>query len=198
MLRRVVPLLLLATTPALAQESGPPEGWTARPDRPGRAIAFSTMGQGFHLHPGGAGIVYRASDRTGDRFHAEATFIQTKAPEHPEAYGLFVAGRDLDADGQRYVYFLIRGDGKYTVKRREGAAAPTVVAWTEHDAITKADAEGRARNKLEVDASGAKVVFKVNGKPVYEWDGADRSGVVGLRLNHGLDVHIDGFAVHKM
>jgi hypothetical protein len=49
-----------------------------------------------------------------------------------------------------------------------------------------------------VDATGEKVVFKVNGKSVYELAEANRAGIVGLRLNHGLDVHIDGFAVHEM
>jgi hypothetical protein len=72
------------------------------------------------------------------------------------------------------------------------------VPWTAHDAIVKAGADGKARNTGEIDAAGEKVVFKVNGKSVYELEQADRAGIVGLRLNHGLDVHIDGFAVHKM
>jgi hypothetical protein len=111
---------------------------------------------------------------------------------------VFLAGNDLDADTQSYVYFLVRGDGKYTVKRRTGATAPTVVDWTDSDAIVKADAEGKAKNTVEIDATGEKVVFKVNGKAVLEMAEANRAGVIGLRLNHGLDVHIEGFAVHKM
>jgi hypothetical protein len=200
MLRRVLPLALLLAVPALAtaQDAALPDGWTARPDRAGRSIMFSAMGPGHHLKPGGSGIVYRAADRSGNKFHAVVTFVQTKAPEHPEAYGVFLAGNDLDADTQSYVYFLVRGDGKYTVKRRTGATAPTVVDWTDSDAIVKADAEGKAKNTVEIDATGEKVVFKVNGKAVHEMAEANRAGVIGLRLNHGLDVHIEGFAVHKM
>lgn len=200
MMRRLLPLALLLALPAagVAQDAAVPEGWTTRPDRAGREIAFSAMGAGHHLKPGGSGIAYRAADAAGNKFHAVGTFVQMKAPEHPEAYGLFLAGKNLSGDDQSYIYFLIRGDGKYTVKRRTGATAPTVVAWTDSDAIVKADAEGKAKNTVEVDATGAKVVFKVNGKSVYEMDEANRAGIVGLRLNHGLDVHIDGFAVHKM
>ena len=62
---------------------------------------------------------------------------------------------------------------------------------------------GRRRPLLEetsraVDAAGAKVAFKVNGKTVYEMDAPDKAGIVGLRVNHGLDVHVAGFAVHKL
>lgn|GEM_PF-5953492 len=71
-----------------------------------------------------------------------------------------------------------------------------MVAWTDHEAIQKQDAAGKATNNVEIDAAGPKVVFKVNGKSVYEMEMADRAGNVGLRLNHGLDVHISGFAVH--
>lgn len=199
-LHRLLPFALLLALPAgaVAQDPALPDGWTARPDRPGRAIAFAAMGSGHHLKPGGSGIVYREADKAGNKFHAVATFVQTVAPQHPEAYGMFLAGKDLAGDAQSYVYFLVRGDGKYTVKRRTGATAPTVVEWTEHAAIVKQDADGKARNTVEIDAAGDKVVFKVNGKAVYEMAEADRAGIVGLRLNHGLDVHIDGFAVHKM
>jgi hypothetical protein len=28
--------------------------------------------------------------------------------------------------------------------------------------------------------------------------GGSVAGLVGIRMNHNLDVHVDGFAVHKM
>src|SRR6266851_4294789 len=49
-----------------------------------------------------------------------ATFTQTKAPRHPEGYGLLFGGRDLAGAAQRYTYFLVRGDGTFLVKRRNG------------------------------------------------------------------------------
>jgi len=44
-----------------------------------------------------------------------------------------------------------------------------------------------------------RLSFAVNGKEVYTADPRliDAKGVVGLRVNHNLDVHIDEFGVHK-
>src|SRR5688572_5352947 len=196
MVRFVAPALLLFASPVLAQL---PEGWTARPDKGEvSAVKFAAMGPGFHVTPGQAAILYREADKTAGKFHAVATFTQTKAPAHPEGYGVILAGTDLAADGQKYIYFLIRGDGKYLVKKREGAGTSSVVDWTDSDAIVKADANGKATNKIEIDANGPKVVFKVNGKSVHELDvpQAQRAGIVGLRVNHGLDLHIADFGVH--
>jgi hypothetical protein len=108
------------------------------------------------------------------------------------------AGKDLAGEGQSYVYFLVRGDGKYLIRKRTGATTSDIVAWTDSDAIQKADAAGKATNKLEIDASGAKVGFLVNGKTVHQMAMADVAGIVGLRVNHFLDVQIEGFAVHKL
>ena len=138
---------------------------------------------------------HRKGAKTTD-FHAVATFAQTRPTSHPEAYGLFFAGNDLAGEGQRYIYFIVRADGKFQVKRRAGAEVTNLTPWTDHAAIAKAGEDGKAKNTLEIDANGEKVALKVNGTTVYELAEASRAGVVGLRLNHGLDVHIDGFAVH--
>jgi hypothetical protein len=54
---------------------------------------------------------------------------------------------------------------------------------------------------LEIDAkqNPRRVDFKVNEKTVYtaEAKKLDLKGIVGLRANHNLDIHIEGFAVHK-
>lgn len=207
MFRHFAPLLLLAAVPAYAQTGKPaspaaadqlPAGWMARPDRgDASAVHFIAMGPGFHVHPGTAAILYRESDKVAGRFHTIVKFAQTQAPSHPEGYGLFFAGADLQGAGQKYTYFLVRGDGKYLVKTRDGAQTASVVDWTDSDAIAKQDEAGKCTNTLEIDATGAKVAFIVNGKKVYEMDAPNRGGVVGLRVNHNLDVHIDGFAVHQ-
>jgi hypothetical protein len=197
MVSRLVGALLLVAAPVFAQ--GLPEGWSARPDRGEvSGVKFAAMGGGFHVSGGSAAVIYREADKGPGNFHTVVTFTQTKAPTHPEGYGLVFGGSDLAGADQSYVYFLVRGDGKYLVKKRAGANTTDVVTWTDSDAIQKGDEAGKATNKLEIDASGPKVVFKVNGKTVYELEGATKAGIVGLRVNHGLDVHIAGFAVHKM
>lgn len=213
---RILPAMLLAAVaaaaPLAAQDDKDravagggtlPAGWTARTDG-GESLAnvkFVTMGTGVHATLGPAVILYRATDAATADFLTAATFIQTRAPKHPEAYGLFIGGQALDRPGQKYTYFLVRGDGKFIIKRRNGPADPATIApWTDNAAIVKADANGVAKNELSILVSGGKVSFMVNGKEVYAAAGAavDTRGIVGLRINHNLDVHVDGFAVNRM
>ena len=180
-----------------------PAGWSARPDDTGdlKNVKFVTMGPGYHVTLGPATILYRKSDRANGPFHTLATFQQTKKLEHSEGYGLFMGGEALDGKGQKYTYFLVRGDGKFIIKRRNGPTDPaTIVPWTENAAIVKADANGIAKNELSILLSGGKVSFMANGKEVYATapGAVDTKGIAGLRINHNLDVHVDGFAVHRM
>jgi hypothetical protein len=124
-----------------------------------------------------------------------------KKLEHAEGYGLFLGGRKLEGAGQSYTYFLVRADGKFTIKRRDGEKVSELVGWKAHPAIQKADAEGKATNLLEIDAKidPKRVSFMVNGKEVHALPASRvaTTGMVGLRVNHNLDVHIEDFAVHQ-
>jgi hypothetical protein len=181
-----------------------PAGWSARPDGTAdlKNVKFVTMGPGYHVTLGPATILYRKSDRANGPFHTLATFNQTKKLEHSEGYGLFMGGEALDGKGQKYTYFLVRDDGSYLVKRRDGDKTSEITkGWMAHPAVKKGDAEGKTSNLLEIDAkqNPSKVSFKVNGQTVYTADARsmDTKGIVGLRVNHNLDVHIDGFALHR-
>lgn len=180
-----------------------PAGWSVRADEGGTANAkVVTMGTGLHVTLGPAIILYRDTHDGNGPFHTLATFTQTKNPSHPEGYGLFFGGKALNGAGQQYTYFLVRGDGTYLVKRREGEKTTQISkGWVADAAVHKADAKGTATNLLEIDAKRdpSKIVFMANGKAVHTMDakGADVNGVVGLRVNHNLDVHIDGFDVHR-
>ena len=180
-----------------------PAGWSARVDKDAAMtnVKFETMGPtGLHATTGPAVILWREADKGAGAFHTEATFTQTKAPQHAEAYGLFVGGKDLKGAGQAYTYFLVRQDGKFMVRTRTGAATANVVAWTDNAAVVKADAAGKATNKLEIAVAKGEVTFSVNGKAVHTMPAAAGAtdGIVGLRVNHNLDVHIEKFGVHKM
>lgn len=179
-----------------------PTGWMSHADgdKPGN-FKFAAMGNGWHATTGSASIFWRNTDRVTGDFHTVATLVQTKAPPHPEAYGLIFGGDALNGVGQKYTYFLVRGDGKFLVKSRNGAETSNVTSgWMENAAVVKADADGKASNKLEIQAKGDKVTFMANGTTVYEMTATPGqvNGIVGLRINHNLDVHVDGFAVHDM
>jgi len=181
-----------------------PAGWSARTDRDAAMdnVKFVTMGPtGLHVTTGPAVILWKDTDKAAGGFHTEAVFTQTKAPTHAEAYGLFIAGKDLKGAGQYYTYFIVRQDGKFLIRTRDGAGTKNVTeGWTDNAALVKADEAGKATNKLEILVGKDKVTFSANGKEVYSMPAAAGSmdGVVGLRVNHNLDVHIEKFGVHKM
>ena len=209
-------LVMLAASPLSAQTSGAkehdpdvkanggalPAGWAARTDKPTAKIEdskFVTMGPGFHVTSGPAAIYWRDANTITGPFTATATFTQTKAPMHPEAYGIIFGGNDLAGGNQSYMYFLVRGDGKVMVKHRAGNEVHTIMGWTDAAAVHKQDAEGKATNTLTVDASRADSVrLLVNGAEVTALPMSrpgSTNGIVGLRVNHNLDVHVADFTV---
>ncbi|HEX6746897.1 MAG TPA: hypothetical protein VF092_06330 [Longimicrobium sp.] len=183
-----------------------PAGWQARLDRADANLAdlrFIPMGTGFHVTTGPAVILWDPRNAVTGEFSAHATFAQGRAPTHPEAYGLIVAGSDLAGSAPDYMYFLVRGDGKYMVRHRApNGDLHTITDWTENAAIHKQDAEGKATNALTVEGGPWGVRYLINGTKVAEWLTANvpylkTAGLVGLRVNHNLDVHVSDFAVDR-
>jgi hypothetical protein len=177
-----------------------PSGWKGRLDSGDKTMAgvkAMTMGGGVHFMTGPAGIYYRPGDKAMGAYEAHATFTQMEKAAHPEAYGLIIGGADLDGAGQKYTYFLVRQDGEFLIKRRAGEATPTVADWTANAAIKQPDASGKSTNTLAVDVGKDKVRFLVNGAEVATADAAkvDTAGIAGLRINHNLNVHVEGFAI---
>jgi hypothetical protein len=181
-----------------------PEGWSARPDGTAdvKSVSFVEMEPGYHLTLGPATILYRQRDMAKGGFHTLARFHQMKKPKHPEGYGLFMGGQGLASQNQQYTYFLVRGDGTYLIKRRDGDKTTEITkGWTAHPAIKKADAEGKATNLLEIDAKkdAGRIDFKANGQTVHSAGASEigTKGIVGIRANHNLDLHIEEFDLHQ-
>jgi hypothetical protein len=189
---------------AVAGGGSLPSGWAMRVDGKGdpKNVKVVAMGPGIHVTVGPAIILYREATRGTGSFHTLATFTQTKPSAHPEGYGLFFGGKGLDGPSQSYTYFLIRQDGTFLVKRRDGSKTSDVSkGWTAHPAVKKPDAKGTAVNMLEIDnkVDPSKITYKVNGQDVFSVDAAGTSvdGILGVRVNHNLDLHVDGFDVHR-
>lgn len=210
MKRGALPVLLtiLFATPLLAQEKAAPAppslpaGWEMRLDKadgdPAK-LSFAAMGDGLHATTGPAAIIWRSTDNLSGEYTVSATFTQTKAPRHPEAYGIFIGGENLDSEKQEYGYLIVRGDGKYAIKHRAGAEVHTVTDWTDLPAMKKADEAGKATNTVAFDVSGGFVKALVNGEEVKRWETSywKGDGIAGLRVNHQLDVHISDFKITK-
>ena len=145
-------LLTLAAAPLAAQGANDPThkvaggalpaGWMGRTDRPTDKLTdakFVAMGSGYHATSGPAAIYWNPKTVTSGPFTATTTLTQTKAPTHPEAYGIFFMGKDLDVPTQSYMYFIVRGDGKFMVNHRAGADVHKIIPWTENAAVVKAE-----------------------------------------------------------
>jgi hypothetical protein len=177
-----------------------PAGWSARLDNgntKAEGVKITPMGGGLHFQSGPAGVYYKAADKKTGAYTVTASFTQVEPSAHPEAYGLFIGGAGLDGADQKYTYFVIRQDGKFLVKKRAGTATPTVTAWTENAAVKKADASGKMTNTLSIAVGKDKVSFLANGTEVSSapLDQVDTSGIAGLRVNHNLNVQVEGFSV---
>ena len=181
-----------------AQDGGiQADGWQARLDRDGEisgVLNFRTMGEGLHASTTstGAATFWRPADTHSGNYSISATFAQTAPSSHPNAYGLIFGGSDLSGADQQYAYFVIRENGQYLVRKRMGSETPDVTPWTAHDAIQTLDADGRSTNSLKVEVGASQVRFLVNDIEVSSQPRSsfDTDGIVGLRVNHELDVHI--------
>ncbi|CAA9309444.1 MAG: hypothetical protein AVDCRST_MAG68-1087 [uncultured Gemmatimonadetes bacterium] len=176
-----------------------PDGWKARLDRGTdmSKVHFMAMSGGYHAILGPAAVFYRPADQARGMYTVQARFNQRKAPTHPEAYGLVYGARGLEGDAQEYFYFLVRGDGKYSVRHRAGSEVHTLQDWTEHAAVAKQDSAGAASNLLAVRVGDTTVDLMVNGTRVAQYPRAQMSatdGVHGLRINHNLDVLVDQYS----
>ena len=177
--------------------------WNIRYDRPGTpdsSFRIDVSAPGFHVVTNGRGsaIAWRPNQTASGNFRAdlETIFIPTAGASHAEGYGMILGGSNLDADNQSYLYFLIRKDGQFMIKHRAGNDLHDIINWTPSAAITQPQGTGNANNTLSVQARADSIIFMVNNQRVHA---QPRSGVVnglvGLRINHALTIHVSRLAV---
>ncbi|HUF26519.1 MAG TPA: hypothetical protein VMM18_05995 [Gemmatimonadaceae bacterium] len=178
-----------------------PAGWQMRID-PGRnpaPVSLMSMGEGFHIETGrGSGVFWHPRYTARGNYEVRATFAQQNAPEGlREAYGVILGGTDMQAEGHRYLYFLVRGTNEYMIRHRAGNELHTIAEWTAHPTVRPLDA-GKTTNELVVRVAADSVHFVVNGTQVAAYGRAammDTEGQVGLRANHRLDLQVPRFEV---
>ncbi len=181
-----------------------PTGWMARTDK-GAAmtnVKFVDMAPGWHITLGPAAIFYRPADTASGNAHLVALLHMTPPkPMHPESFGMFIGGQDLQ--GAEPGLHLLPHPRRREVHdqaadgRQDHHAS---CAWTANEAVKAADAEGLSSNELSVQIKGGKVSFMANGKEVHSASAADvdTKGVVGVRINHNLSIHLEKLEVHRM
>ncbi|HEU4453711.1 MAG TPA: hypothetical protein VFR81_11660 [Longimicrobium sp.] len=166
---------------------------------PAGAAVQASGGDSLVMTTGPHSILWDASaGELAPPYTVRATLTKRDGRLH-EGVGLIFGGSGLEGpeSGQVYSYFLVRGDGSYLVKRRQGAETPVVRDWTAHPAIRR-DAEGGGRpNELEVRVGEADVAFLVNGAEVARVPASELSvrGRAGVRAAHDVTLGVSGFAV---
>jgi hypothetical protein len=173
--------------------TGVPNGYVGRTDRPDQQLSsakYALSGGGWDVTTGPAHILYRPGDSASGSYTVSTTIDQLAAPAHPEAYGVFVGGSNLDGPGQRYLYFLARGTGEMMARVREGDKTRNVLAWQKHAAVPAANVSGEASYRLAIQVAPDSVRFLVNGQraAAVAASGLPTSGVYGVRINHNLHV----------
>jgi hypothetical protein len=85
------------------------------------------------------------------------------------------------------------------VRKRQGDAVTDVVRRATNPAVRQPGADGKSTNTLEVRVNGDTVSYVVNGTVVHSGPkaGATTDGLVGVRVNHMMDVQFEGFEVGK-
>src|SRR5262249_61034108 len=92
-----------------------PAGWHVRTE-PNRQtgqpaslenVKFTSMGDGLHTTVGPAAIYWRDRDTISGTYHVVAKMAQMKNPAHPEAFGIFIGGKNLPHSGHTYPYILV-------------------------------------------------------------------------------------------
>jgi hypothetical protein len=124
-----------------------------------------------------------------------------KPSGHVNYYGLIFGGEDLGGPKQTYIYFLVAQNGTFIIRQRSGDQVTDVQARTPHASVVQPGADGSSTNALEVRVAGNTISYVVNGTVVHTTPKsgatARSDGLVGVRINHQLDVQVDGFAVQK-
>jgi hypothetical protein len=207
MLRRLffASLIVAAVVPLAAQA---PAGWKERIDNSTNAtdpddnpkVKFVSMGKGFHVTSGPAATFWNPSNTASGNYTLKGTFILFKPSGHTNYYGLVFGGEDLGGPKQNYIYFMVAQDGTYAVIHRAGDQTHSIQR-AKHEAVKVPGADGRSTNALEVRVTAKDISYVVNGTVVHTTPKsgmtAKTDGIVGVRINHLLDVHVDGFEVAK-
>ena len=78
-----------------------------------------------------------------------------------------------------------------------GTRSQRLRRWTDNASVKKTDASTKGTNMLSIVVAPDKTRFLVNGTEVTSQPSSsvDASGIAGLRINHNLNVHVDGFGV---
>jgi hypothetical protein len=193
-------------------------GWSGKIDaseeKAGRTLNDAKLakdGDALHVTTGPAVTYWDPANKASGDYTVKATFNEPKymtLNSHPHPYGIFIAGNDMGAADQSYLYcaaygngnFIVRGFGPeaFQVNGRRGEA---------NAAVHKAAAVGEpVTQEIALSVKGDKVECSINGTVVGSYDKStlvtagklkSTDGVYGIRFAHNTDATVTGLSVTK-
>jgi hypothetical protein len=194
---------------AISLAAQAPKAWMLRADRStaasdpdaAGAIKFVAMPGGFHAITPQAAVFWNPANTVTGNYTLKGTFTLVRPSSHTNYYGLVFGGQSLENSGQQYLYFTVAQNGGWLIKRREGDVNTQTVAQEGSPVVKRPDATGKSVNALEVRVMPGKIDYLVNGTLVHSTPRtgltAKTDGIYGIRINHVLDVMIEGLTVTK-
>ena len=193
-------------------------GWTGQIDAKEaeagltlNSAKFAKEGDAFHVVTGPAVTYWNPANKASGDYTVKAKFTEPKymsLNDHPHAYGIMIAGNDLNTDKQSYLYCAAYGNGNFIV--RGFGPAPFQVNGrrpSPDPAVNKASARGEpVTQEIAVSVKGDKVECSINNKVVGSYDKASvvgegklksTDGVYGIRFGHNTEVMVSGLTVTK-
>lgn len=206
---RFVSIAVLTLITAISLGAQAPKDWLLRadrstsasdPDAPG-AIRFSAQGSGFYAVNPQAAVFWNPANMATGNYTLKGTFTLVRPSDHRNYYGLVFGGSDLENAKQTYLYFMVAQDGSWLIKQRDGDLRTNDIARMRHPAVKIPNADGTSTNALEVRVTANKIDYAVNGTVVHSTPKAGitakTDGLYGMRVNHRLEVRVDGLALSK-
>jgi hypothetical protein len=208
-MNRLVSIVAFTLVTAIPIGAQAPKDWLLRadrsanaadPDAPG-AVRFSAQGSGFHAVTPQAAVFWNPANVATGNYTLKGTFTLVRPSNHTNYYGLVFGASGLEGPKQTYLYFTVAQDGTWLIKQRVGDVRTNDVARAAHAAVKTPDAKGTSTNLLEVRVTAGKIDYAVNGTVVHSTPRtgltANTDGIYGMRVNHQLEVRVDGLALSK-
>lgn len=217
-------ILLLATSPALAQDADRSienggilvPGWEgavdARAAEEGMTVRDTRLtpsGNGFRVTTGPATTYWLPANRLTGNYTVSATFTEPEfmGPDHPHPYGIVIGGNGMGTDRQSYLYCAAYGNGRFIVRgfgpepfQLNGPRAE------EHPAVNRAQAGETVTQEIALSVDGDTIECAINGTVVASYDrdevvteGRLRStdGVYGVRFGHNTDAIVTDLQLRR-
>jgi len=192
--------------------------WTGKIDaieeRMGRTLNDAKLmkeGDNFHVVTGPAVSYWSPANKASGDYTVKATFTEPKymnLNNHPHPYGVFIAGNDMGAAGQSYLYCAAYGNGRFIVRGfGPGAFQMNGFIGDANPAVHKAAGIGQpVTQEIALSVKGNRVECSINGAVVAGYNKSDlvtagklksTDGIYGLRFAHNTEVTVAGLSVSK-